>query len=125
MKFTFTIKGRLPGLNEIINQARTHWGNGAKQKKEMDAICISYIAIGKVPVFTGPVTLSFHWIEPHFKRDCGNITAGEKFISDALVATGRIKNDSRKWVKGIFHYFPEPDKENPRVLVTIETVGEE
>lgn len=41
---------------------------------------------------------------------------------DALVELGRIPNDSRRYIKGITHLFPEPDKDNPRIEITLTEV---
>lgn len=123
MKARFEIAGRLPGLNEIISANRSHFHAGRRQKKETQEICAQYILIGKVPVFTGAVRITFHWFEPNSRRDLDNISGGgSKFILDALVESGRLGNDSRKFVKEISHHFPEPDQANPRVVVEIENI---
>lgn len=69
--------------------------------------------------FKHPVELAFAWIEPNAKRDLDNITGGQKVVIDALVLCGVIPNDTRQWVKGISHRFPDPDPKNPRVEVTV------
>lgn len=122
MKFTFEIPGRLPGLNEIINKARSHWSTGRKHKKQSTEYCGQWIIASGVPFFKNPVRVHFQWIEPNRRRDLDNICAGAKFCLDALVDTGRIKGDSQQWVKGITHMFGVPDKDNPRVLISIEEV---
>jgi Holliday junction resolvase RusA-like endonuclease len=122
---TFTILGRLPGLNEVVNAARTHRMVGAKQKKHATSNCAWSIITQRVPIFNTPVNVSFTWFEKDGRRDVDNITVGAKFILDALVATGRIKNDGRKYVRSVNHSFPEPDKKNPRILVTLYGIDEE
>lgn len=122
LKARFEITGRLPGLNETTNENRKHWSRGAKLKKEATHLCAQYVVIGFVPVFNDPVRIIFHWTEPNAKRDLDNISGGAKFILDALVQTGRLKNDTRQWVKSIAHHFPDPDKANPRIAVEIETI---
>ena len=118
----FTIPGRLAGTNEIVNVARYNRFAGAKQKKEETERCAMWAIAAKLPVFKAPVTLRIRWIEPNRRRDLDNISGGLKFILDGLVHAGKLPNDTREWVKGIVHEFPEPEKDNPRVEVEIETV---
>jgi hypothetical protein len=121
MKQIFSIPGRLPGMNEIVNAARHNRFAGAKQKRDETERC----ALWAMPLkpFNEPVRLSIRWIEPNMRRDVDNISGGgTKFILDGLVAAGKLPNDSRRWVTGIFHEFPNPDKKNPRVVIIIETV---
>ena len=122
--FQFYIPGRLPGLNEIVDSARAHWSKGRDQKKEFTSLCGQYVIASQVPFFLDPVTIRFDWYEKDMRRDLDNITAGAKFILDALVNTRRLRNDTRRWVRSISHGFPDPDKTNPRVGITIETVLE-
>ena len=124
MEFRFVIPGRLPGLNEIIYAARSHWSKGSKQKKEVTRLCAQYVLASRVPVFKKPIAVSFSWFEKDLRRDIDNISAGSKFILDALVETGRLKGDGRKWVKFISHEFPDPEPENPRVVVGIRGIDE-
>lgn len=119
--FTFEIPGKLPSLNDIIRLTNRNRFVGARQKKEETSLCAYHIMVCRVPKFKGPVSIIFDWVEPNAKRDIDNVAGGgEKFILDALVQTGRLVNDSRKYVKEIKHIFVEIDKRNPRVIVTIE-----
>lgn len=119
MKGTFTLSGRLPGLNEIVNEARYNRYAGARQKKKETQRCQWAIISGAVPIFKNPVVVIFKWIEKDLRRDPDNICAGQKFLMDSLVELGRIPNDTRRWVKSLLHEFPDPDKKNPRIEVTI------
>ena len=117
--FTFHIPGPLPGMNEIIQASRTHWNKSRRQKKTFTNLCGYAVLAARVPVFEEPVNIDFAWYEKNQRRDRDNVTAGAKFILDALVETGRLKNDTARWVRGITHKFPKPDANNPRVEVTI------
>ncbi|HET9146145.1 MAG TPA: hypothetical protein VFN81_08675 [Sphingomicrobium sp.] len=119
MIVTFTIPGRLPGLNELIAAINRHRHVGATLKKSTTELCAMYVVAGRVPKFSGAVSVKFEWIEPDRRRDLDNISAGAKFILDAMVETGRLQNDTRKCVQAIVHRFPEPDPKNPRVEVTV------
>lgn len=55
--------------------------------------------------FENPVIITFYWND---RLDCSNHCAMAKMIEDAM--TGRvIQGDSRRWVKGIEHYFHDRD----------------
>lgn len=119
---TFTIEGTLPGMNEIISEAKKHWGNYSKFKRKWDDYVSWFILKNKVPVFEKPIKIHITWIERNRKRDRSNIEAGTKFILDALVKTRRIKNDTAKWIPHSSYTFGDIDKENPRIEVSICSV---
>jgi Holliday junction resolvase RusA-like endonuclease len=121
--FRFTIPGRLPGMNEIINACRHNRYTGAAQKKAVTNECGWRILERKVPEFRRPVVVRIRFIEPDRRRDVDNIQSGTKFIMDALVMARVLPNDTREWLKGISHTFPPPDKSNPRIEVTVEEIA--
>lgn len=121
MKHTFIIEGRMAGLNEMTRANRYNRFAGGKQKKDETERVMWAIKASQVPRFTKPVTIHFAWHEPNLKRDVGNVRAGEKFISDALVEMGIIKDDSQKYVKGMSDSF-HLDRERPRIEVTVSEV---
>lgn len=120
MGFEFIIQGRLSGLNEIVLENRKNRFAGAVLKKKETERCANFILYNKVPHFQNPVIISFFWIEPDRRRDPDNIRAGCKFILDALVQTGRLKGDSRKYVRELHDYFPDPDSSSPKVVVILK-----
>lgn len=124
MNQSFTVYGRLPGVNEITFQERRHWSFGNRLRKRAKFLCGQCVVAARLPVFHDPVRLLFRWFEPNNRRDIDNVAGACKFIIDALVDCGRIPRDSRKWVCGIAHDFPEPDPKNPRVEVTITPMPE-
>ena len=69
------------------------------------------------------VHISYKWIEANQKRDLDNIAFAKKFIQDALVQMGTLKNDGWKNIAGFDDSF-DIDKENPRIIVTIEELEE-
>lgn len=115
----FVIQGRLPGLNELVGAINRNRFVGSKMKRDETRRCEWAIIAGKVPTFTTPLRVLFVWVEQDLRRDPDNICAGAKFALDALVRLKRIPNDSRRWIKGITHEFPEPDKKNARVEVVL------
>lgn len=109
------------GLNEYTNQNRRNRYVGASaKKKEQEYIiwCIkeqlSNIKINK------PVRAVFTWIEENKRRDYDNIAFAKKFILDALVQAGTLKDDNRKIVVGFEDRF-EYAKES-KVIVSLEEV---
>ena len=111
------IPGRLPGLNEIIAAAKSHYAKYSTEKKEYTEEVAWLAKQARLPKFE-KVYLVITWFEPDRRRDPDNIMAGQKFILDGMVAAGTIPNDSQKHIKGIVHRF-RVDKRNPRVEVEI------
>ena len=74
----------------------------------------------RLPKFENPVKIHFHWIEGNKRRDYDNVSAGKKFILDALVECGKLKDDNRKCVVAFSDTF-EYGKEF-KVILTIEEV---
>jgi Holliday junction resolvase RusA-like endonuclease len=112
---TVIIPIRLPGMNEIIAAAKSHHMAYAtmKRKNTDDILWL----IKRMPKHdTADIIIA--WYEPNMRRDIDNISAGQKFILDALVKAGVIKDDSQKYVKSIRHEF-YIDKDNPRIELSI------
>jgi Holliday junction resolvase RusA-like endonuclease len=115
---TFTIPGRLPGLNDYVAACRSNPHAGAKMKRDADALVRSCLA-GAKPV-PSPVHVSIRWIEKNARRDPDNVRFGIKFILDALVGAGVLTNDTQRDVASMTDTF-EVDKVNPRVEVEVST----
>lgn len=115
----FEIPGRLPGLNEIIAAAKSHFGQYAKMK-EVNTTAIAWMAKA-LPKYE-KVELVITWYEPDRRRDPDNVMAGQKFILDALVLAGVITNDSQRYIAGITHRF-DVDPNKPRIEVEIIDVA--
>lgn len=124
-----TIPGRLPGLNEIIADARTIRVGVTKTgrryefnryqevlKKWKQHIAKQALHQTFRPV-EEPSWFTFLLFEPHRKRDPDNICSGaRKIVLDALQDLGLLPGDDWRWIKGLASYW-EVDKENPRVVV--------
>ena len=121
VKATCVIQMKLPSLNDLINAERTNRFIGAKMKRNTQDGIAWFIK--SLPKFEKPVKIHFHWIEKTSRRDLDNISsAGRKFILDALVENGKLKDDSQKYVRGFTDTF-EKGKEYQAVVV-IEEVNE-
>lgn len=116
----FTIRGRLSGLNEYTKANRSNHHAGNKMKKDNEERILWAIRQAKAAeVDKYPITLEIVWYEPNLRRDIDNVVFAQKFILDAMVKSGIIKNDSQKFVKGISHIVLV-DKVEPRVEVEIK-----
>ena len=115
------IKGRLPGLNELIDAERTNKYKAAQLKRNVEEYIIfsaRRCLRGKIET---PVIMHYLWIEPNKKRDKDNICAfGRKAIQDALVKAHYLDGDGWKYISGFTDAF-EVDAKNPRIEVTFET----
>lgn len=119
----FTIDGRLPALNDYTKACRTNPHVGAKMKKDTEEMIRWYILAAHLTPADGPVFVWFTWYEKDERRDPDNVAFGKKFIFDALVAAGILKNDNRKNVRGFQDEF-RTDRKNPRIEVEIMEVEE-
>lgn len=125
MNYKFTIRGTLPGLNELIEAERRNRFIGAKLKKQYEAVVMRAArSLGNVE-FEEPVYMVYHWYEKDRRRDEDNICAfGRKVIQDALVKARFLRNDGWKNIAGFEDRF-YVDKDKPRVVVEILEVTEE
>ena len=131
MVHTFTIKGRLPDLNDYLQAERVSrrtpngkfFTRGAEMKKKWQQYIITFIRKDlKQSKITKPVIIHYHYYEPNARRDLGNIHAvAQKFIEDALQITKVLANDNQKCVRGFTADF-DIDKDSPRIVVEIEEV---
>lgn len=123
MKYRFEIDKRLMGLNEYTKFNRTNKYLGAKAKQEEQAYIIWCIKkqLGNLKI-DKPVIGHFIWIEENKKRDLDNICFAKKFILDALVETGILKDDNRKIVTNFTDSFEYADKS--KVIVELEEICE-
>ena len=132
--FELIIPQRLPGLNEIIKWSKTPvpWLSKGKrkvfqyslQKREIEDYIRSLTitrSSGFPDVKFNNCRIDFKWYEPNRRRDPSNVCAGgRKFILDALVGIGVLKNDNWKVKDFSDEFFV--DKENPRVEIRITEV---
>lgn len=117
----FVIQQKLPSMNDIIAANRANKYNGAKLKRETEELIGQYINVaryrGQIKPVDYPVILDIKWHERTKKRDADNIHSSVKFILDALQKQGIIVNDSRRYVKQIFHTIIDDDKDYVEILL--------
>ena len=109
---------KLPSANDYISACRTNPHKGAKMKaKTEDEISVFIIPL---PRFKNPVKIGFHWVESNARRDLDNICFAKKFILDAMVKCGKLKDDNRKHVTAFTDTFSYGSEY--KVILTIEEV---
>ncbi|WP_069649655.1 RusA family crossover junction endodeoxyribonuclease [Caloranaerobacter ferrireducens] len=113
------IPGELPDLNQIIEAAKSHYGQYSKLKKQNTNI-VAWAAKGKGRY--KKIDLIITWYCKDRRKDKDNIAAGLKFILDGLVKAGVIENDGWKQINDFTHRF-KVDKKNPRIEVEIKEVS--
>lgn len=116
MKYVIDMK--LPSLNDYIRVCRCNKYQAAKFKADIEHE-IGYFLL-KMPKWSKPIKIHFHWIEGNKKRDLDNICFAKKFILDAMVKYGKLENDNRKHVTAFTDTF-EYGKET-KVFLEIEEV---
>lgn len=115
----FTIRGKLPGLNDYITAERANRYKGAEMKRQAEAVVLHAArSLGKWRP-SGRVRMVYGWYEENQRRDKDNISSfGRKVIQDALVKGGWLANDGWKNIEDFEDRF-FVDKKNPRVEVQI------
>ena len=123
----------LPGLNEQISAASIIYSKkGSKIRTaytEMKEIYTRMIATELQAQGCAPdkpyaqIKVAFEWFEPNKRRDPDNIRAAAKFIMDALVWNGIIKNDNLTHVRGLSDEYPASENGNRHVRVSWTVVS--
>lgn len=112
---------RLPSLNEYIKASKVikgNWNKGNQMKQDVQDDIMVFL--NKMPKYDKPIKIHFHWIEENKRRDLDNVAFAKKFILDAMVKAGKLKDDNRKCVAGFIDTF-EYAKES-KVILEIEEV---
>lgn len=112
---TFEIPLKLPSLNEYIDVCRRNYYAANKMKHATETQIGVYIA--RLPKITKPIVMRCVWYEDSHRRDPDNVAFAKKFILDAMVRMGRIKNDTQRYVKGFEDQF---ENGGQKVVVTLE-----
>lgn len=120
----FTIRGKLPGLNDYITAERTNRYKGAAMKRQSETIVLHAArSLGKYRP-DGKVRMVYRWYEQTQRRDKDNISSfGRKVIQDALVKGGWLANDGWRNIEDFEDRF-FVDRKNPRIEVEIWECGE-
>ena len=105
---------KLYGFNRFY--AGCHWSQRKEAADFWHAVtrsCMNKAGVRKKP-FESPAIVTFHW---NTRQDIDNHCVMGKMIVDGM--KGRlIEDDSRKYLKGVEHYFHELD----HILVEVRTI---
>jgi hypothetical protein len=120
MEAELFIPGRMPGLNEIIALRAQKWkGAYSEVKRTWTETIVALVQAAGLPTFPRGACLDYTAREPDKRRDPGNVFGGiDKFVSDALVKAGVLKNDGWKGVLGL-RFRWELNRDAPGVLVRL------
>lgn len=119
MTAKFTIKAKLPGLNDYILDCRRNPHTGAQTKRIAQELCMWCAKQQCKAKFEKPVKIHYAFFEEDRRRDKSNVAAfAVKVIEDALVQLQIIHDDGWKYLDGYsLEFFV--DKANPRIEVSI------
>ena len=107
---------KLPSLNEYINVCRKNPYAASKYKRDVENAIMLFT--NRLPSFAGPVKIHFFWMESSKRRDLDNVSFAKKFILDAMVKSGKLPDDSRKYVIGFTDHFGYAER--TKVIIEIE-----
>ena len=99
---------KLPSANEYIDVCRTNKYKAASYKQGIESQLALFLK--RIPKFENPIKIHFHWVEGNKRRDLDNVAFAKKFILDALVKLGKLKDDNRKCVTAFSDSFSYGDK---------------
>ena len=120
--YSFVVYGLLPNLNDYIKAERRNRFEAAAMKRKTQAAVLAAIHRSlRGAKITRPVILHYLWVERDRRRDKDNVAFAQKFVQDALVQAGVLRNDGWSNVEGFTHAFAV-DKAHPRVEVRIEVL---
>ena len=109
---------KLPSLNEYINICRENRFKANKFKQNLEEDIALFLR--SLPKFSKPIRIHFKWVEADKRRDYDNVAFAKKFILDALVKLGKLKDDNRNCVTGFTDSFAKGD--TTKVILFIEEV---
>ena len=117
MKYEIDMK--LPSLNDYTKWCRGNKFLANKKKVEIEQEIGLHLA--KMPRWTKPIKIHFHWIEGNKRRDLDNIAFAKKFILDSMVKFGKLHDDNRKCVYAFTDTFEYGEKTKVILEVEYET----
>lgn len=116
----FFVKGKFPGMNEMIAAAKSGRGAGNAYSRMKSIFTAKVAGTARAAKITRVrrAFISLTWHEETKRRDPDNFVAAQKFVLDGLVNSGVLESDGWNHVTGLDHYWiNEPG--NPGVTVTI------
>lgn len=99
----FTIPFSIADYNEYVNASRTNKFLAAKLKKDEGQKVALFCKNLKLPKDT-QFDLECHWQTSSARKDSDNVYSGIKFILDGVVESGRLQNDTYRFIRNIAHF---------------------
>lgn len=121
MEYKIIIPGRLPALNEMIDEARGNRYKNAGSKKRYTLLCSTIIKQHKIPKLTKKVDVFVTWYEKDKRRDPDNIACGMKYFMDGLMLANIIDNDGHNQIGDIHNHF-KVDCTKSRIEIILKEV---
>lgn len=117
----FTIHRKLPSLNEVIQKNRANRYAGAQFKADIEE-AIGWdikqaLTAGTLKPVAIQCIINMIFYETTNRRDVDNIQSSQKFILDAMVKNGILKDDSRRYVKQIYHTIENGKTDEVKVYI--------
>lgn len=119
--FRIEIPIKLPSLNDYVNECRRNKYNANNYKAKYEREIGLYLM--KMPKWNNPIKINFIWIEGDKRRDLDNVAFAKKFILDAMVKFGKLKDDNRRYVTAFTDTFVYGD--TTKVILEIEETKSE
>lgn len=118
-EYKFNYPYKLPTLNEYINVERGNKYAAGKLKKNTEIrLCLIIKNQLKGVRIDKPVKMRYLWSASNKKKDKDNIAFAKKFIQDALVKSGVLKNDGWNNIDSFEDLFEVTGKDG----VTVEII---
>jgi Holliday junction resolvase RusA-like endonuclease len=121
---TYTFLTSLPTLNEFIAANNKHRLVANKMKRTAENGLLMELMMMEAKPITSQVHLHYHWVMKDKRKDKDNIAFAQKFVQDALVKFGVLRNDGWAEVDGFTHHF-SVNKEIPCLILSIEKLPNE
>ena len=102
-------------MNDIIAASKKHFSAYSKMKRENTEIFMWHLK--KFSPITGKAVIVITWNFKNKRRDPDNIMASQKFIMDALVKNGVLKDDTVDYIDSIRHHFNLCDEDSVTIKV--------
>lgn len=123
MQATLELDFLPPTLNEVIRLCKESPHIYARHKRQYGNDC-ALCAIG-MPQFPGKVWIAFEWRIKTFKRDPDNTGVAAKFIMDAIVKVGVLKDDSAEIIQPpIVHSWKQSSQEGVLLMISDRPIYE-
>jgi len=111
---------KMMSLNDYVKLCRGNYFKANNEVQNLEQEIGLYIS--RLPHFSKPIKIDFHWIEGNRRRDFDNICFAKKFILDSMVKHGKMLDDNRKCVCDFHDSFYISKNKEFKVILEITEV---